>query len=68
MVLPFILSSGLPPVNDMDQLPALNIQALVTKPCTLAVLLQTVKSVLCEAAGQGATPGLRAPLSPGQMD
>jgi len=55
MVLPVILASGLPPVNDMDQLPALNIQALVTKPCTLAVLLQTVKSVLAGAEGRGAS-------------
>jgi len=68
MLLPVILASGQPASDDFARHPGLLIQAVVTKPCPLAVLLQTVKSVLCEAAGQGATPGLRAPLSPGQMD
>lgn len=57
ILLPVILASGLPPLDEWNQHPELRIQAVVTKPCTLAVLLQTVKSVLCEAARQGTFPG-----------
>lgn len=49
MLLPVILASGLPPLDDLSREPGLRIQAVVTKPCPLAVLLQTVESVLSDA-------------------
>ncbi len=51
MLLPVILASGLPPLEDLARDPGLRIQAVVTKPCPLLVLLQTVESVLSEARG-----------------
>ena len=51
MHLPVILASGLPPIEQLNRNPGLKIQAIVTKPCPLAVLLQTVREVLAEASG-----------------
>jgi DNA-binding response OmpR family regulator len=50
MFLPVILASGLPPVDEWFRVPGLRIQAVVTKPCPLTVLLETVRKVLCQAA------------------
>jgi DNA-binding response OmpR family regulator len=54
MHLPIILASGLPPHEELDRHAGLQIQAVVTKPCHLAELLQTVKSVLGAAGIPGA--------------
>ena len=48
--MPVILASGLPPVDEWFRVPGLRIQAVVTKPCPLTVLLETVRKVLCQAA------------------
>jgi len=60
MLLPVILASGLPPLDDVSRHPGLRIQAVVTKPCHLAELLQTVQSVLHEAKAGVAGSGLLA--------
>jgi len=59
-LLPVILASGLPPLDDLNRHPGLRIQAVVTKPCHLAELLQTVQTVLHEAKTSAAGSGLLA--------
>jgi len=57
MLLPVILASGLPPLNEWNQPPGLHIQAMVTKPCSLALLLKTVRTVLAGTEAHPASPG-----------
>jgi DNA-binding response OmpR family regulator len=68
MLLPVILASGLPPQEELNRRSGLRIQAVITKPCPLTLLLQTVKSVLCAAAGTGAAPDPHTQMALGQMD
>ena len=44
--LPVILASGMPPVEELNRHPGLQIQATLQKTCTPEVLLTTVRQVL----------------------
>ncbi|MES1180674.1 MAG: response regulator [Verrucomicrobiota bacterium] len=65
MALPVILMSGSILTDELNRHPALQIEAALLKPYTVAQLLGTVKNVLLATAGERVPPALPS-IRPGQ--